>query len=1220
MGRTQIARRFLLASLFTILGPALNAGFASALQSESFCGTNQSAMEGVAGMNPAIGQKKLLTILVNFAENPTDRVAGNLAGQNYTTIENAADGQQLLFNDPSHLTVKDWFTEASYGQMQLTGDVAGYFTLNIPISSISNSSFRFTVSTQALAAAANAGFNPANYDFTLFSLAIPNAISGSAGVASGNQMWASNLSFNIVVHELGHCLGIKHANVWNCANTTWISESQCTLQEYGDPYDCMGNSGSGHYNSHFKYSLGWLTEAQIPTVTQNGTFTLSPLETIGGLKALRIPGSDGRDLYIEFRQLIGFDQIAAAKYGINFPSNGFDGVFAYRSPVPVTSDAQYGETGLLDMTPNSNTDPERPDLDIIDCTLRPGLSFLDTMAGVRVRALSMFGSGTNAQLTVEVQFSNLQVELGSDRVVPYGGQTVLTPTITGGIPPYTCNWSPNFGLSGCTPTFIASGFSTQSISYLLSVTDSSLDPVPAGDQITILISLTDCNHNNIQDSTDILFGISQDINHNGIPDECESNVDCNHNGLSDIYDIQNGLSADCNGNSIPDSCENLPDCNANNILDVCDIQSGVSVDCDLNGIPDNCPGTHDCNHNGILDSCEIQNASAEDCNGNLIPDDCDIQAGVLHLDWARSFGTSYIYGSLSQGRNIAADIQGNIYLTGSFVYSADFDPSGEGVDIHTADDSDGEGLRDIYVTKIGPAGNYLWTQSFGGAFFDSSSSLTIDNAGNVYVVGGFSGSCDFDPNPTSTDIRTSNGNSDVFLIKLDSNGNKLWAITFGGNGADYGKAVASDNQGGVFIAGDFYSSADFDPSSLTDIHGSNGISDVFISKFDLNGNWLWTETLGGVSLDTSQSLIVSGGDIVIGGAFSAAVDFNPSPLESDPHIATGTDIFISKFGLDGSYRWSQTFRGSLNSLAADESGNIFATGTFLGSIDFDPDPLRTELHHSFGFRDVFISKFQADKTYLWTRTFGGISSDYGNSLDIDADGEILLTGSFNGTVDLDPSPTGVNTLTSNGLNDMFISKFGEDGSYRWTQRVGGTNQDIGLNLVTNENGHAFLLGSAFGNINLDPSGGEPLESYGLFIAQFRSSPADANLNYALDVCEAPVMGSVGNKSILEGQLLSFQVSASDVLNRPITITATQANGQPVTNLGAFFTHHGQGTETFVWRPTHAQVGNHQIVFTASNGVAAASQIVTITVNPLTPTGGKIRRVSVDPLLRQRSRD
>jgi hypothetical protein len=193
---------------------------------------------------------------------------------------------------------------------------------------------------------------------------------------------------------------------------------------------------------------------------------------------------------------------------------------------------------------------------------------------------------------------------------------------------------------------------------------------------------------------------------------------------------------------------------------------------------------------------------------------------------------------------------------------------------------------------------------------------------------------------------------------------------------------------------------------------------------------------------------------------------------------TTSDGFTTEENPGIYYGWTKTFGGSSyefgNSIAIDASGNIFATGYFQDTVDFDSSE-GTDEHTSNGYYDIFITKLNADGTYGWTKTFGGSSYDYGISIAIaiGASGNIFTTGYFHGTVDFDSSEaTDEHTSTSNGGEDIFITKLNADGTYGWTKTLGGSSSDYGYSIATDSDGNVFATGNFYGTVDFDSLTGE----------------------------------------------------------------------------------------------------------------------------------------------------
>jgi len=179
--------------------------------------------------------------------------------------------------------------------------------------------------------------------------------------------------------------------------------------------------------------------------------------------------------------------------------------------------------------------------------------------------------------------------------------------------------------------------------------------------------------------------------------------------------------------------------------------------------------------------------------------------------WAESFGDSnndYSYG-------IATDASGNVYITGIFSSTVDFDPNA-GTENLTSN-----GGNDVFILKLDASGNYVWAKNIGGTGGEGVGDITLDASGNIYIAGEFSGTVDFDPN-AGTENLTSNSGSDVFILKLDTDGNYIWAKNFEGTSGGGISDIAVDASGNVYTTGYFFSTVDSDPNAGAENLTSNG--------------------------------------------------------------------------------------------------------------------------------------------------------------------------------------------------------------------------------------------------------------------------------------------------------------------------------------------------------------------------------------------------------------
>ncbi len=201
---------------------------------------------------------------------------------------------------------------------------------------------------------------------------------------------------------------------------------------------------------------------------------------------------------------------------------------------------------------------------------------------------------------------------------------------------------------------------------------------------------------------------------------------------------------------------------------------------------------------------------------------------------------------IDHGLGIDTDAASNVYVAGNFMNTVDFDPSEAVVELTSF------GQEDIFVAKYSPAGALIWVRQLGGTGRDYGFDVAVDGAGNVYATGGFRGTADFNPGAATFNLM-SVGPQDAFVCKLDSSGNHVWARQFGGNSADFGASndlgtgIDVDSAGNVHTTGLFWLTADFDPGVGVANLTSAGGSDVFVSKLDTNGNFVWARQFAGAA-------------------------------------------------------------------------------------------------------------------------------------------------------------------------------------------------------------------------------------------------------------------------------------------------------------------------------------------------------------------------------------
>jgi hypothetical protein len=413
---------------------------------------------------------------------------------------------------------------------------------------------------------------------------------------------------------------------------------------------------------------------------------------------------------------------------------------------------------------------------------------------------------------------------------------------------------------------------------------------------------------------------------------------------------------------------------------------------------------------------------------------------------------------VDQGTSIVTDSDNNIYAAGTFQGTVDFDP-GVGTDNKVSN-----GAEDFFLTKYDHEGNYQWTRAIGGTGADEAEAMITDGKDNVYVVGAFQDTVDFNPTAV-TENKVSAGGYDAFVTKYDKEGNYIWTKTFGTGGAQHSLAVDVDAGDNVFTVGMFQGTVDFDPNAGTDNKVSNGGADIFITKYDEYGNYIVTRTVGGTLADHGRSIFIdSSSNVYVSGWFQDTTDFNPFAGTDNKVSNGGFDIFVSKYNSNLGYSWTTTVGGTTNDIgydvAADSNSNVYMTGVFTDTVDFDPGG-GTENRVSNGSGDIFIAKYDSSGAYQWVNAVGSTSDDNGISIAIDSDANVYSVGFYNGTADFDPTGD-TDSKSNSGSSDGFLTKYDSAGNYLWTDTLGNTGGDSILDLAINLSGLSYLVGY-FGN-------------------------------------------------------------------------------------------------------------------------------------------------------------
>src|SRR6218665_2025973 len=252
------------------------------------------------------------------------------------------------------------------------------------------------------------------------------------------------------------------------------------------------------------------------------------------------------------------------------------------------------------------------------------------------------------------------------------------------------------------------------------------------------------------------------------------------------------------------------------------------------------------------------------------------------------------------GNSITTDAAGNVYTTGHFEGTADFDPGAGTFTLASA------GKKDIFISKLDAAGNFQWAIAFGDTGIDRGSFIATDAAGNVYVTGFFSGTVDFDPGP-GTSVQSTLINQSAFILKISTSGNLVWSKSIAYFGLKYAVALALDLQGNVYVTGDFNGSADFDPG-VFGTYFLNAQGGSYVLKLNNAGTFLWAKVNGrsvssaGECVYSTAIAVDAAQNVYTTGHFIGVADFDPSTASYTMGLLPpmlSFDPFVSKLDANG---------------------------------------------------------------------------------------------------------------------------------------------------------------------------------------------------------------------------------------------------------------------------------------------------------------------------------
>jgi hypothetical protein len=424
-----------------------------------------------------------------------------------------------------------------------------------------------------------------------------------------------------------------------------------------------------------------------------------------------------------------------------------------------------------------------------------------------------------------------------------------------------------------------------------------------------------------------------------------------------------------------------------------------------------------------------------------------------NFTWAKVEG-HYAY---DYGYGITNDNAGNVYVAGKYEENAVF--SGTTLPC--------QGNHDIWVAKYSPSGSLSWIRTGGGTNGDYARALACNKTSRIYVAGEIEGSVTPVVFPGSSITLPTQGDNDAFLATYDLSGNLLWAKAEGGLYNDKALGVTYDASGNVIICGYFTDTTRFNGNMVI----GNGEEDMYVAKYDMNGNFLWMKHAGGPGEEQAKSIISdASGNLYVCGFYSDGAVFGSTTF-STPNTFLGhfPNIFIAKYAPDGTLIWVKSAGGDWNDeawgITMDNSGKLYITGEF-SNAQFDGISLWTS-----GIEDVFVACYDQNGNAQWAVSAGASYVDRARGIGTDGT-DLFITGQFGGT-----AAFGSHNLTAADSSDIFVAALNNTGNFLWAAAVGGpadapeyNSYESGIAVCAEATGNvyatgALLSGGVFGGIN-----------------------------------------------------------------------------------------------------------------------------------------------------------
>lgn len=443
-------------------------------------------------------------------------------------------------------------------------------------------------------------------------------------------------------------------------------------------------------------------------------------------------------------------------------------------------------------------------------------------------------------------------------------------------------------------------------------------------------------------------------------------------------------------------------------------------------------------------------------------------AATGNVQWGKAFGAAFNH---QRASGVALDpTDDTILLVGNYEGAFSFNGT---------DPLSHAGSSDVYVTKFDTEGAFQWSVRSGDYQPQFVNAVAVSAERHIFLAGSFEGELEL---PNGVKLASTGGQSDVFVVRLNPEGAPVWAKGFG-DGSPQPKlatSIAVDSKGHTIIAGYFNGSLEFAPGMLINEAGGR---DVFLAKLDAEGTPLWAKRLGNGNPGGSPNHLLCRvaidhqDNIVLETAFSGNMSLG-APL-SDEASPGSRAMLLAKFDTNGKPLWQKVFGAAeaeqrSRALAIDSKNNILLTGEMAGTLSFDgKDTLSTSANND---PDLFVAKFDPQGAHLWSFRAGSIGPQEGRAIGVDANDNVIVTGSYTGILQFTGDDALVNSGLGTGDYDLFALKLDPNGKYLWAKSFGDKNEDqVTEGMAVDSKGNTIFAGSfdgmiKFGSTELSSTG------------------------------------------------------------------------------------------------------------------------------------------------------